>query len=183
MRALTDRHERACEGFTAVVDQAAGRWNRPSPCGWDAGAIVEHVIGFHDVLLLRPLDAKLKRPKDGHDERWRVTVPAILSALRGAGPDSPVSVPGSDQMDLERVLPALTTDVVVHTWDLARSLGVDPALDEALCKECLDTVIPNEERMRAGEMFASPLPVPDGAGVSTKLIAFCGRDPSWTPEG
>ena len=31
-----------------------GRWDRPSPCAdWDARGVVEHVIGFHEVLVLR----------------------------------------------------------------------------------------------------------------------------------
>jgi hypothetical protein len=38
---------------------------------------LEHVIGFHDVLLLRPLDAKPQRPKGDPVGRWIATVRAL----------------------------------------------------------------------------------------------------------
>ena len=61
--AVTDRHRRACVGFGAVVDRVGERWDRPSPCPeWDARGVLEHVIGFHDVLLLVPLGAKPDPP-------------------------------------------------------------------------------------------------------------------------
>src|SRR5260370_1230179 len=48
------RHRRACQGFADVVRAVpAGRWAGPTPCSeWDAAALVEHVIGFHEFLLL-----------------------------------------------------------------------------------------------------------------------------------
>ena len=59
------RHRRACYGFGAVVEQVGERWERPSPCPeWDARDVLEHVIGFHEVLLFRPLGIKANRPRD-----------------------------------------------------------------------------------------------------------------------
>jgi len=66
------RHLRVCARFGAAVAAANGRWDRPSPCSeWDARGVLEHVIGFHDVLLLRPLGAKPSRPRDRPEQRWR----------------------------------------------------------------------------------------------------------------
>lgn len=173
-------HAHACEGFSRVVEQAGGQWHQPSPCtDWDAGAVVEHMIGFHDVLILRPLDAKPARPKEDHAKRWQVTVPAIVSALRDASGDRHVEVPESTSIDLVRLLPILTTDVLVHTWDLGQAVGVNPDLDLELCRVSYEAVRPNEERLRASGMFATPVPVADDADSATKLIAFLGRDPAW----
>ena len=46
----------ACRRFGDAVRSADREWDRLSPCDtWDARAVLEHAIGFHDVPLLRPL--------------------------------------------------------------------------------------------------------------------------------
>ena len=176
MEQVGDRHRIACEGFALTVRQGAGRWDNPSPCAeWDARGIVEHVIGFHDVLLLDPVGAKPNRPKGDPAARWTVTESAIDAvigeALAGA----------SSAPKLSRLLPMLTLDVVVHTWDLARSVDIDPHLDPELCQVCLDLVRPNEEILRASSMFGPAVPTPADADPGTRLIALLGRDPDWGP--
>ncbi|EUA42201.1 mycothiol maleylpyruvate isomerase N-terminal domain protein [Mycobacterium xenopi 4042] len=55
-------HLAVCRRFGDAVRAADGKWQRPSPCeGWNARDVVEHVIGFHDALLLRPLGLKPER--------------------------------------------------------------------------------------------------------------------------
>ena len=65
---LGERHLAVCRRFGETVAAANGKWDRRSPCdAWDARGVLEHVIGFHDVLLLRPLGLKPDRPR--HDPR------------------------------------------------------------------------------------------------------------------
>lgn len=73
-----DRHLRICRAFGDQVSAVGDNWRSPSPCtGWDARAVLEHVIGFHDVVLLIPFGAKPRRPKDDPQIRWIVTAEAI----------------------------------------------------------------------------------------------------------
>ena len=170
MGEAVDDHRRACDGFTEIAQKADGRWGSPSPCPqWDARGVLEHVIGFHDVLLLKPLDAKPRRPKDDPVERWSVTADALFAVL---------SQP--EVLDDKAPLVAyLTTEVLVHTWDLARAVEVAVMLDPRLCRLGLDRARANEERIR-GDMFAAPFPVAEDASVQDRLLAVFGRDPAWT---
>jgi uncharacterized protein (TIGR03086 family) len=178
------RHAKACEGFSAVVGQAEGAWGNPSPCaGWDARGVVEHVIGFHDVLLLRPTGTKPARPKDHPAARWAVTVPAILAAMDRTRSAGSAAVTGLPELDLDRLVPMLTVDVLVHTWDLARAVGVDPGLDPVLCDIADQAVRSNVERLRTSGLFGPAVPVAAGADAATRLVALLGRDPEWTPVG
>jgi uncharacterized protein (TIGR03086 family) len=129
------------------------------------------VIGFHDVLLLRPLQAKPQRPKDDPETRWLVTVDALFAAL---------ARPGVLDCDRESLLGVLTTDVVVHTWDLSRAIGAEVALDRRLCEIGLQRAQVHRQQFEASDMFASPVPVPDDAGVQDRLLGFFGRDPGWS---
>jgi hypothetical protein len=62
---IARRHLRVCARFSDAVGAADGHWRQPSPCAkWDARGVLEHVIGFHDVLMLRPLAVKPDRPRE-----------------------------------------------------------------------------------------------------------------------
>jgi uncharacterized protein (TIGR03086 family) len=178
-------HARACDGFTHVIEHVGDRWDRPSPCPeWDARGVVEHVIGFHDVLLLRPLGAKPERPADDMVGRWAVTDVSLRTALAQRGVlERSVDVPGMGDRPVGPLLDALTTDVLVHTWDLARAIGDDVALDGELCRDAYERALPNDERLRSSGMFGPRVPVAADADAQTLLLAFLGRDPGWSPPG
>ena len=169
MSDLIANHRRACDGFSEIVSLASGRWNAPSPCtDWDARGVLEHVIGFHDQLLLKPLDAKPERPKDDPQQRWLVTVQAIFDAL--AKPEA---------LEDNRASPVgvLTTDVLVHTWDLATAVGVEVELEPDLCQIGYARAVENQDRLAASDMFGPPVAVAEDADVQSKLLGIFGRDP------
>jgi uncharacterized protein (TIGR03086 family) len=164
-------HRQACDAFTLAVRSAGGHWEAPSPCTeWDARGVLEHVIGFHDVLLLRPLEAKPTRPKDDPEARWATTAEAIFSAL---------SRPGVVDAQRASLLGVLTTDVVIHTWDLSKAVGREVVLDTRLCQIGLERALANKAQFEASDMFRPPVPISQDASVQDRLLAFFGRDPDW----
>lgn len=160
-------HLAVCRRFGEAVRSARGKWDRRSPCEeWDARGVLEHVIGFHDVLLLRPLGLKPDRPREDPQARWQLTYDALPKALETT----------SD------LIPKLTRDVLVHTWDLARAVGGDDRLDPAWC-ELFDAELPSDpQALSSSGMFKAPLPVPDQSDTQARLLARLGRDPSWRPR-
>src|SRR5947209_17994336 len=77
-----DLHLAACRRFGEAVRSADGKWDRRSPCEeWDARGVLEHVIGFHDVLVLRPLGLKPARPREDPQARWQLTYDALAEAF------------------------------------------------------------------------------------------------------
>ena len=92
-----------------------------APGGMPAG--IEHVIGFHEVLLLRPVGAKANRPKNDVPGRWTATQLVIFTAL-DANWEQQLEQPRESSIDVASILPALTTDVLVHTWDLAKAIDL-----------------------------------------------------------
>jgi uncharacterized protein (TIGR03086 family) len=183
MARLVEEHRRACDGFARVATLVGeADWERPTPCDeWDARAVVEHVIGFHEFLLLRPLGVRAHRPKTGPAARWAATSAALFAALDTAGTlDRATELPGGGTSSPTTMLGALTTDVLVHTWDLARAADLDPQLDTELCAQAYDAA------QRAGvgtatDMVRAAVPVPGGADPATRLVALYGRDPAWRP--
>jgi uncharacterized protein (TIGR03086 family) len=142
--------------------------------------LVEHVIGFHEFLVLRPLGVRAHRPTSGPAARWAATSKALFTTLDTPGAlDLTVELPGGGHSSPRVMLAALTTDVLVHTWDLARAAGVDPALDHELCVRACNTPPPDSTGGGASDMFAARVPVAVHADATTKLVAKYGRDPAW----
>src|SRR5690349_2296711 len=179
MDELVDHHRGACDGFATVADAIpADGWSAPTPCTeWDARAVVEHVIGFHEFLLLRPMGVRANRPRDDEAARWHATSAALFAALEADGAiDRTTELPGGGTSSPRTMLAALTTDVLIHTWDLARSAAIDVALDPELCARALRT-----PPTPSPGMIEPAVPVPDDAGTQARLVAAYGRDPFWTP--
>jgi len=179
---LITRHRRACDGFAAVAEAVpADRWSALSPCTeWDARAVVEHVIGFHEFLLLRPMGLRANRPRDDEAARWRATAAALFDALQEPGAlDRKVGLVGGGESTPRTMLAALTIDVLIHTWDLARATGVTVTLDTELTDLAYDAALASRAGRASSDMFAPEVDVAADADTLTKLLALNGRSPTW----
>ena len=170
-------YRRALDLFSQTVARSEGRWDAPSPCeGWTARDVVEHVIGFHEVLVLRPLGVKAHRPRDDVATRWSATADAIREALESPGSlDRELEMPGGNATTLGRLLPTLTIELVVHSWDLARAARAPEQLPRDLVDAALDRVGKNAAAMAASNMYASPITVSDDTDAQTRLLGLLGR--------
>jgi len=181
-----ERHGRALTGFTAVVDQVTDDgWSRPTPCAeWDARALVEHVIGFHEFLLLRPLGLRAHRPRTMPAARWHATEHALRRAH--ADPvrlEEPAETFDGAARRPSDVLDALATDTLIHSWDLARAVGAPDRLDRALCERAYDEVSSAAAGWAESGLYAPPVLVAPDADLQDRLLGLTGRDPGWRPSG
>ena len=170
-----ERHLAVCRRFGESVRAAKGKWERRSPCdAWDARGVLEHVIGFHDVLLLRPLGLKPDRPRDDPQLRWDLTYRQLEKAFE---PDR-----GLFELDASAMVPNLTRDVLVHTWDLARAVGADDRLDARWCEHFYAALPTDPLALSVSGMFDNPVTLDGMADVQSKLLARLGRNPAWQPQ-
>ena len=70
-----------------------------------------------------------------------------------------------------------TTDVFMHTWELARATGQDETLDPQRCASLLEQLEPLDELLRSSGQFGPRVEVPDDADAQIRMLAFIGRDP------
>jgi uncharacterized protein (TIGR03086 family) len=171
---VAELHLAVCQRFGEAVRSANGKWDRRSPCdAWDARGVLEHVIGFHDVLLLRPLGMKPDRPRDDPQLRWRLTYDSLTEAFETGR---------ATQLDAYQLMPNLSRDVLVHTWDLARAVGADDRLDSRWCELCYAGLPADPRALSTSGMFSAPVAVNSEIDVQARLLARLGRDPSWRPH-
>lgn len=190
MSESADRFRRIAAGFTDVVAAVPdSAWANPSPCeGWTARDVVEHLVGWipgPGFLLgtygieitdlpsveVDPLGAWIAvrdAVQAGLDD------PACAQRVEDCGPPGRLSFAAAVDM-------TCTTDVFVHTWDLAEAAGIDAALDDEELHRQLDGIpsIPPEldAAMRGSGHYGPRIDVDSGADTVTKVMAFYGRRP------
>jgi uncharacterized protein (TIGR03086 family) len=69
----------------------------------------------------------------------------------------------------------VTMDVLVHTWDLARTIGADERLDEDSVRSAYEALKPMDAMIRQPNVFGPKLEPPKGADLQTEFLYFLGR--------
>jgi uncharacterized protein (TIGR03086 family) len=175
------RHRAVAAGFTARV-RGTSDWDAPAPVeGWCARDVVGHLVEWFPNFLEAATGLVLARgpaPSEDPVAAWHVHTDAVQRLLDGPEAAVPFRHPMVGEMPLpEAVDRFYTTDVFLHTWDLARATGQDERLDPETCAGLLAGMAPIEELLRSSGQYGPRVPVPGDADVQTRLLAFIGRDP------
>ncbi len=176
-----ERHRSVSDGFTARV-RGASDWDAPAPVpGWRARDVVAHLVEWFPGFLESATGLVLEHgpsPQDDPVAAWQVHTEAVQRLLDGPEAATAFRHPFVGELPLpEAVDRFYTTDVFLHTWDLARATGQDERLDPDACAALLTQMEPAEELMRSSGQYGPRVPVPDDADAQTRLLAFIGRDP------
>jgi uncharacterized protein (TIGR03086 family) len=67
------------------------------------------------------------------------------------------------------------TDLLVHTWDLARATGQDDRLDPEALSKAEEFLSDIDEAIRVPGGFAAKITPSPGADDQTRFLNFCGR--------
>lgn len=182
------RHQRyAAEFSERVLGVGPGGWDASTPVPeWRARDVVGHLIGWVRSFLagsdveLAPVPSVADDPV-GAWESHRAAIQVLL--------DDPVTTtrsftnPHIGELPLDEAIDRFyTTDVFLHTWDLARATGQADTLDPEVCEALLAGMIPIEDSMRRSGQYGPKVDVPETAPVQDRLLAFIGRDPAWHPS-
>ncbi len=174
-----DRVNQVVGGFDQRVQAAADTsWSNPSPCDeWTARDVVGHVIGNFRRLsagLGGPAPAELAADEDIR-AAWNFArdgfTGLVATADLSANLDGPFGPMPADQL-LGRII---TTDVLVHTWDLARSVGGDESLPVDLVEGAYSGLKPMDAMIRRPGVFSDKIEAPEGADLQTEFLCFLGR--------
>lgn len=139
---MITRYLAASAGFEKALRAVpADGWTAGTPCTeWNVRQLVNHVVrGNHlnHIMLTQPalaMDYRRSAAEDvlGDDplQAFAESTQVCAEAFR-QHPDAKLVYP-MGPIPASRALALRTTDVIIHTWDLARAVGADETLDPEL---------------------------------------------------
>lgn len=185
-------HAEAIHTATTYVSQVRERdLQRPTPCAeWSVAALLAHMVGQHRgfarAARLGHAPKEAYRPERFTHGRWLDSAFELLGAFADADPEDTiieVELHPTRPLSLDTVVGAQLLDTAVHTWDVARAIGLPYTPTEDLAAEVLrvaETVPDTPSRTRPGSAFAPGLPAPEGASDWERALTMLGRDPLQT---
>lgn len=172
------RHLAVAAAFAAVARQVTD-WSAPAPVpGWTAADVVGHLVDWSTGFLA---GGGVALPANAAGEpigRWEAHAASIQRLLDGPDADREFAHPMAGTHPLaEAVDRFYTTDVFMHTWDLARAAGIEPNLDEDEAERVLAGMRPIEQLLRDSGQYGPAQSVAADAAAGDRLMAFAGRAP------
>lgn len=183
---LLQLHEQALSFMTRVIHGVPdGKWNQQSPCEeWSVRDVANHITS-ENMWAVPLMDGKTV---DEVGDRFEGDV-------LGADPKSSwdqAAKDASEAFSVENVtqktvhvswgdisgkqyLQQMTTDLIVHGWDIAKGSGQDDVIPEALVDFATGVLEPMVKSGQTGGVFKDAIDVSDGADAQTKMLALTGR--------
>jgi uncharacterized protein (TIGR03086 family) len=158
-------------------------WDASTPDSeWTTRDLVRHVIDEQRwiPLLLTGCDyaqaeADLEAIGEDLHAEWAKFATAATEAWRNAPADTPVHLE-SDVVPAGEYLTEQTSDITIHTWDLARATGSDETLPDELVEAVWEYFEPKIEGLAETGLYAPPVQVGEDAPLQVRLLAVTGRD-------
>ena len=165
--------EQTAQKWTDVLSQVTDDdWAKPTTCDdFTVRQLVDHAMHWQAT------GGGVLGAGTQPGASWDDVRPAVAAAL-----EDPSNLEGTAEafgnMPKQQVLGLLVTDLLLHSWDLARSIGADETLPpDAVSAASMGLRRMPEEMLRSGTMFGPAIEVSDDASDQDKLIAFAGRQP------
>ncbi|MDT0212835.1 TIGR03086 family metal-binding protein [Rothia sp. ARF10] len=180
------RHRAIAGIFTERVEGVQD-WDVPAPVdGWAARDVVRHLVEWFPGFLEAGAGVRLERGPSVDDDpvaAWTTHADAVQALLDDPETETKVlsnrhigDVPLPQAVDR-----FYTSDVFMHTWDLARATGQPDRLDEEFANQMFSGMQEHDEMLRASGQYGPRVDVPETADITDRLMGFVGRDPSWVP--
>lgn len=109
---------------------------------------------------------------------WKMLRDRALIALEHAGVQSVVHL-SYGNVNLERYLQQLGSDLLIHAWDLGESVGRRVVFDEAVAGAVWEYAKSESASMKGSGLFGRPLDAGTAADVQARLLGLFGRRPDW----
>lgn len=184
------------ESIRLVAQVTAADLARPTPCSdWTLHGLIRHMVTQHYGFAAASAG-------DGDLARWRLRPVGDdpVAAYRDAAECVLAAFAADGVLEREFALPEIKAglkfpgpqaisfhfvDYVVHSWDVARTLGLCARFDPALLDAALSVAraVPGgDARLAPGAAFAPGIAWSGGSRLD-QIVATLGRHPDWQPPG
>lgn len=184
----------ALDELTALVHGVTpGDLDRATPCDdWAVRDLLSHLIAVQDRIPHiagggKPFELPSQVQGIADDSwltAWDERLPRLRAAIENDENRGRIVVHPAGPMPWAVAVAVYSSEIAVHSWDLARALGRDDELSQQVALAVLPPMkgaLPAEPRGSAiGIPFEPVVAVADDASPYAQLVGWLGRDPEWT---
>jgi uncharacterized protein (TIGR03086 family) len=180
MTEVQERYSRVSNGFDAAVKTVRpDQWDAQTPCEeWKARDLVAHLVEGHRGVIAG-VRGGAPTPFGADDDPTQAWADAKRTMEDiTADPDAlakELDGPTGKMAAGEVIGRFVTMDLLVHTWDLARTVGGDEHLDEDSVRRAYEALKPMDAMIRQPKVFGPKVEPPTGADLQTEFLCFLGR--------
>jgi uncharacterized protein (TIGR03086 family) len=177
---VQDGYRKVASAFDAAVRTAApDNWAAQSPCEeWRARDVVAHVVAGHRRVIagVRGGEPSPLGADEDPQKAWEEATQAV-GEITGDPQALAKEMDGpTGKMPVGEIIGRFVTmDLLVHTWDLARTVHADERLDEESVRRAYESMKPMDAMIRRPGVFGPRLDAPPGADLQTEFLYFLGR--------
>jgi uncharacterized protein (TIGR03086 family) len=167
---------------------------RATPCGgWTVADLLAHMVAHHRGF------AAAARGSVTTAQEWESppVSPRLLTDYPHAAEEVIAAFAADGVLERKLVIPVLSRthqylgrvaigfhliDYVVHSWDVARTIGLRATFDRDVLAEAtlLAFEVPDgDHRLKPDSLFAPAVTVPPEATELDRIVAVLGRSPAW----
>jgi uncharacterized protein (TIGR03086 family) len=183
---LVQLHEQALSFMTKVIHGVPDdAWNRQSPCEkWSVRDVVNHITAENfwaeplmDGKTVEEVGDRFDGDVLGSDPKasWGQAAKEASVAFGVAGATRKTVHVSWGEISGKEYLEQMTTDLIVHGWDIAKGSGQSDEIPTAFVEFVMSALEPLVSSGQTGGVFKSPLNVADDADAQTKMLALTGR--------
>lgn len=178
------------EQAIAVARDVVGRIDREAlgsstPCAsWTVTDVLNHMVGTQRLFVAlaageTPTRAPVEVTADDYMAQLEDATDASLAAMRAAEGEGRTFTLPFGELSHDRFAKVAATDVLTHSWDIAKATGqstdLAPQLAETLLANVRSLATENFRGPDGQAFWADEQPVPADAPAADRLAAFLGR--------
>ena len=144
---------------------------------WTAADVVTHIVTGMNGLTAGLTGGEPAAVGEGDPvATWNAAREATLAAISTADLTTNVNGPFGPMPAAQVIGRFMSTDMLVHTWDLARAVGGDEALDQDTVAAAYSGLKPMDAMIRQPGVFGPKIEPAEGDDLQTEFLKFLGRN-------
>jgi len=175
---MNEQHAAIWQQAASAWDQRwqaiqAEQWQTQSTCDeWNVQQLCEHTIQTQATFAAGMVGAQV-----APDAAWPEVHAAIVDRLQDPSClDGTTEMPGMGEVPKAMMFGIASTDMLLHSWDLARSIGADEELPTEAVQACYMGLQKMPEPMRMADgRFKASVECAEDADMQTQMLSFAGR--------
>ena len=180
-------YEAARAHLRPILTASSAQPNSSTPCAeWNVQSVVNHAIavqnfaftvlssGTPDMASMGNVDHPF--PSEGAEAALVSITDQLLATLKEIDLGVTVETPFGPMTGGQFIV-IPTTDMLIHSWDLAKGTGQSTALDNGLAEFGYNVMVNVAEGGRANGAFGPEVTVPASASFQDRMLGLSGRQP------